>query len=83
MVVIRLSRSGRRNLPLFRFTVADKRRFRDGKFLARIGWYNPCENDMKKRMNLDLSALDAWVKKGAQPSETVAELVRQYRAANG
>ncbi|MDZ4678264.1 MAG: 30S ribosomal protein S16 [Oligoflexia bacterium] len=80
-VVIRLSRAGKTNTPLYRVTVADQRRWRDGKFLARVGWYNPCRDEMKTRMKLDLTAIDEWIKKGARPSETVAKLIRDFRSS--
>ena len=78
-VVIRLSKTGKRNAPLYRVTVADGRRWRDGKFLARVGWYNPRTDEPKSRINLDLTAIDDWIKKGAQPSETVSKLIKDYR----
>lgn len=84
MVVIRLSRTGRRNLPLYRIQVADGRRWRDGKFIETIGWYNPKSDEKGKRMEVNLESYDSWVKKGAQPSETVGHLVKAFRqtAAN-
>ena len=79
-VVIRLSRTGKRNSPLYRVTVADQRRWRDGKFLARVGWYNPRTDDSKARIKLDMPVIDEWIKKGAKPSETVLKLLKDYRA---
>jgi small subunit ribosomal protein S16 len=78
-VVIRLSRTGKKNSPLYRVTVADQRRWRDGKFLARVGWYNPRTNEVKSRIKLDLTSIDQWIKKGAKPSETVSKLIKDYR----
>ena len=78
-VVIRLSRTGKTNTPLYRVMVADSRRWRDGKYIERVGWYNPCSNEAKSRMKLDLTAIDSWIKKGAQPSETVAKLIKDFR----
>ncbi len=78
-VVIRLSRTGKTNTPLYRVTVADQRRWRDGKFLARVGWYNPCSNEPKSRIKLDLTKIDDWIKKGARPTETVSKLIGDYR----
>ena len=76
-VVIRLSRTGRANSPAYRVTVADSRRWRDGKYLENVGSYNPTrENGLK----LDLEKIDAWVKKGAQMSETVEELVTRQKS---
>lgn len=78
-VVIRLSRSGKRNAASYRVTVADKRRWRDGKFLARVGWFNPRTDEAKARIKLDLAVIDGWIKKGAQPTATVAKLIKDYR----
>jgi small subunit ribosomal protein S16 len=80
-VVIRLSKSGKRNAPLYRVTVADQRRWRDGKFLARVGWYNPRTDEADKRIKLDMPTIDGWIQKGAKPSETVSKLIKDYRKA--
>ena len=82
MVVIRLARTGKTNSAFYRVTVADKRRWRDGKFLAKVGWYNPRTDDAKNRIKLEMDKIDEWIKKGAQPSETVAKLIKDYRANN-
>lgn len=79
MVVIRLARTGKRNSAFYRVTVADKRRWRDGKFLAKVGWYNPRTNEAKARIDLDMPQIEEWIKKGAKPSETVAKLIKDYR----
>ena len=81
-VVIRLSRTGKTNTPLYRVTVADSRRWRDGKYLANVGWYNPRTNEAKSRIKLDLEKIDGWIKKGAQPTDTVAKLIKDYRTQN-
>lgn len=82
MVVIRLSRTGKINSAFYKVAVADKRRWRDGKFLAKVGWYNPRTDDVKQRIHLDMPVIEEWIKKGAQPSETVAKLIKDYRKAN-
>ncbi|MBK9293377.1 MAG: 30S ribosomal protein S16 [Oligoflexia bacterium] len=79
MVVIRLARSGKINAAFYRVTVADKRRFRDKKYIAKVGWYNPRSNDPKSRISLDMVQIDEWIQKGAQPSETVAKLIKDYK----
>jgi small subunit ribosomal protein S16 len=78
-VVIRLSRTGKKNSPLYRVTVADQRRWRDGKFLDRVGWYNPRTDEATSRIKLDLPLIDQWIGKGAKPSETVMKLIKDYR----
>jgi small subunit ribosomal protein S16 len=80
-VVIRLSRTGKANSPLYRVTVADSRRWRDGKFIERVGWYNPRNNDVKHKIKLNLTSIDSWIKKGAKPTETVAKLIKDFRVA--
>ena len=80
-VVIRLARGGKKNAPYYRVTVADQRRWRDGKFLDRVGWYNPRSEEVKTRIKLDMPLIDEWIKKGAQPTETVAKLIKDYRVS--
>lgn len=80
-VVIRLARTGKRNSAMYRVTVADQRRWRDGKYLARVGWYNPRTDEAKARIKLDLASIESWIKKGAQPTETVAKLIKDYQKA--
>ena len=76
-VVIRLARTGKTNSPRYRVTVADSRRWRDGKYLDSVGWYNPTLE--KDNLKLDLPRIDDWIKKGARPSETVQELIERVK----
>ena len=76
MVVIRLARAGTKNKPFFHIVAAESRGPRDGKYLERLGLYNPKTKENAKKITLDKPAYDVWVKKGAQPSETVARLVK-------
>ena len=78
-VRIRLKRIGAKNAPYFRIVVADARSPRDGRFIEEIGSYQP----MKKGDNctLDLQRANYWVSKGAQPSETVASLIKKLNKA--
>lgn len=73
-VRIRLARHGRRKHPIYRIVVADSRSPRDGRFLEVIGSYNPQNND---EVRLDAEKLNAWMQKGALPSETVGRLIRK------
>ena len=77
MVVIRLARGGARNRPFYNIVVADSRMPRDGRFIERLGFYNPkaAENEQKFRIQLDRVA--AWVSKGAQPSDAVRKLIKR------
>lgn len=70
MVTIRLSRYGRKKAPFYRVIVVDSRKKRDGAFLETLGFWNPEKNDKK----IDKVNFDAWIKKGAQVSDTVKKL---------
>jgi small subunit ribosomal protein S16 len=76
-VSIRLRREGAKNRPFYRVVVADKRSPRDGKFLEVIGNYDPRKAGENYQINLDRA--DYWVKNGAQPSDTVASIIRKAR----
>lgn len=78
-VTIRLSRQGAKKHPFYRVVVADSRRWRDGKFLERVGTYNPGTEPVA--LKLDLPRIDHWVSQGAQPSETVGQLIKRARKA--
>ena len=77
MVVIRMARGGAKNRPFYNVVVADSRMPRDGRFIERIGFYNPkaAENEPKYRLALD--RVDHWVKQGAQPSAAVKKLIKR------
>ena len=71
-VRIRLSRGGAKKRPFYRIVVADSRRSRDGKFLERIGVYNPMlPKDHPERVKINVDKAKEWIKKGAQPSNRV------------
>jgi small subunit ribosomal protein S16 len=76
-VSIRLRREGTTNSPYYKVVVADSRSPRDGKFIEIIGNYDP--KKAGENVNIDLSRVDYWISKGAQPSETVASLIIQSR----
>jgi small subunit ribosomal protein S16 len=77
MVIIRLARSGAKKNPYYFITVADERRPRDGKFIERLGFFNPSASGQEERLRLDLGKLNEWVAKGAQLSERVQSLVKE------
>jgi small subunit ribosomal protein S16 len=81
MVVIRMARGGAKKRPFYRIVVADKRSPRDGKFIERLGFFNPVAKGAEERLKLDIAKVDAWVAKGAQPSERVASLIKEVRKA--
>lgn len=77
MVVIRLARGGATKRPFYHLVVADSRRARDGRFVERIGFYNPKAPEGSERLRIDRERLTYWKSKGAQLSDTVARLVKQ------
>jgi len=77
MVVIRLSRGGSKGRPFYNIVVADKRVRRDGRFIERIGFYNPSAKDGEEGLRLAQDRLSYWIGVGAQTSDTVERLVKQ------
>lgn len=76
-VKIRLARHGAKKRPYYRIIVADSRAPRDGRFIDEVGRYNPCvEPAMVK---FDMEKVDKWIANGAQPTDTVARLLKQAR----
>jgi len=80
MVVIRLSRGGAKARPFFNVVVADKRVRRDGRFIERIGFYNPTAKGGEETLRIAQDRLAYWVGVGAQASDTVERLVKQAAA---
>ncbi|KQP21166.1 MULTISPECIES: 30S ribosomal protein S16 [unclassified Pseudorhodoferax] len=81
MVVIRLSRGGAKARPFFNIVVADKRVRRDGRFIERIGFYNPTAKANEESIRIAQDRLSYWRSVGAQASPTVERLVAQAAAA--
>jgi small subunit ribosomal protein S16 len=77
MVVIRLSRGGAKKRPFYTLVVADSRDRRDGRFIERIGYYNPVASENEEALRIAADRLNYWLQKGAQLSQTAARLVRQ------
>ncbi|MFM9879881.1 MAG: 30S ribosomal protein S16 [Burkholderiaceae bacterium] len=80
MVVIRLSRGGSKSRPFFNIVVADKRVRRDGRFIERLGFYNPIAKDNEESIRVAQDRLSYWRGVGAQASPTVERLVAQAAA---
>jgi small subunit ribosomal protein S16 len=71
-VVIRMARAGTKKRPVYHIVAADSRAPRDGRFIERLGFYNPLlPKDKEERLKLDLDKVKAWIGKGAQPSDRV------------
>ncbi|OOS06469.1 SSU ribosomal protein S16P [Moraxella cuniculi DSM 21768] len=81
MVVIRLARGGSKKRPFYQVVVADKRAARDGRFIEKIGFFNPLARGQEVETRIDLEAYNAWIAKGAQPTERVASLVKALNKA--
>lgn len=80
MVVIRLARGGSKKRPFYNIVAADKRERRDGRFLERVGFYNPMASGQAEGLRLAMDRLNHWTSHGAQMSPTVARLVKQAEA---
>ncbi|MEQ8954542.1 MAG: 30S ribosomal protein S16 [Gammaproteobacteria bacterium] len=81
MVTIRLSRGGAKKKPFFHITVSDSRRSRDGRFIERIGFFNPMARGQEERLRLDLDRMAFWQSQGAQISPRVNNLAKDVAAA--
>jgi small subunit ribosomal protein S16 len=81
MVTIRLSRGGSKKRPFYHVTVTDSRNARDGRFIERVGFFNPIARGQEERLRIDLDRIDAWVQKGAQISPRVARLMKDAATA--
>jgi small subunit ribosomal protein S16 len=81
MVTIRLSRGGAKKRPFYHISVADSRNSRDGRFIERLGFFNPIAKGQEERLRLSLERVEYWMSKGAQPSERVAQLIKDAKKA--
>lgn len=81
MVKIRLSRGGSKKRPFYHVTVSDSRNPRDGRYIERVGFFNPVARGQEQRLRIDQERLDYWVAQGAQVSERVTKLVKDAKAA--
>lgn len=80
MVVVRLSRGGSKKRPFYSVVAADSRNRRDGRFIERLGFYNPLAKEGQEGVRLDLERVKYWADNGAQVSPAVARLVKEYSA---
>ncbi|MET0282323.1 MAG: 30S ribosomal protein S16 [Steroidobacteraceae bacterium] len=79
MVIIRLTRRGSRNQPYYHVVVTDHRKRQGGKSLEQLGFFNPKARKAEPKLRLDLARIEYWLSQGAQKSERVDQLVREYR----
>lgn len=77
MVVIRLARGGSKKRPFYHLHVTDSRSPRDGRYIERIGYFNPIARGAEVPLHIDLERVDYWLSEGAKPSDRVATLIKQ------
>ncbi|HLU18464.1 MAG TPA: 30S ribosomal protein S16 [Pusillimonas sp.] len=80
MVVIRLARGGSKKRPFYNVVAADSRDRRDGRFIERLGFYNPVASEGQENLRLALDRVEYWRGNGAQMSPAVTRLVKEYSA---
>lgn len=78
MVVIRLARGGAKKRPFFNMVVADSRNARDGRFIERVGFYNPRAMGGEEGLRVEMDRIQHWKLQGAQLSSTVTRLIKQF-----
>lgn len=81
MVTIRLSRGGSKKRPFYHLTVTNSRSARNGRFIERIGFFNPVARGQEESLRIDADRLQYWVGQGAQLSERVGQLVKESKKA--
>jgi len=79
MLTIRLARTGAKKRPFFHIRVADSRKPRDGRFIERVGIFNPIASGQEVGLEIDQERFDYWLSKGAQPSDRVLTLLKQSK----
>jgi len=80
-VRIRLKRFGRRHRSFFRISAVDSRRPRDGRVLEELGWYDPQAKTPDRQVSLKRERIEYWLSVGAQPTDTVRDLLRRHGIA--
>ncbi len=81
MVTIRLARGGSKKRPFYHLTVANSRNARDGRFVERVGFFNPVASGSEMRLSVNQERVNYWLGQGAQPSERVASLLKENQAS--
>ena len=83
VVVIRMKKTGRRNRPCFRISVAERRAPRDGRTLETLGLYDPVAPNAEAQITLNVESAREWISRGAQPSETVRSIFKKQGVFEG
>ncbi len=81
MVTIRLARTGAKKRPFYHVVVTDSRNPRDGRYIERLGFFNPIAKGNEEKLRLENERIEFWISKGAQPSERVAKLLKDAAKA--
>ncbi|KXF82884.1 MULTISPECIES: 30S ribosomal protein S16 [Enterovibrio] len=81
MVTIRLARHGAKKRPFYQIVVADSRQTRDGRFIEKVGFFNPVAQGQEEKLRLDLDRVNHWVGEGAAVSDRVARLIKDAAKA--
>ncbi|BAZ94841.1 MAG: 30S ribosomal protein S16 [Gammaproteobacteria bacterium] len=81
MVTIRLARGGAKKRPFYHIVVTDNRNRRDGRYIERVGFFNPIASGQDVKLQMDQERIGYWLSKGAKASERVAKLIEQDRAS--
>ncbi len=81
MVSIRLSRAGAKKRPFYHVVVTDSRNCRDGRYIEKLGYFNPVGKEHEENLRIDLERVDHWIAQGAKPSDRVASLLKSHRKA--
>lgn len=79
MVTIRLARGGATRRPFYHIVVTDRRNRRDGRYIERLGFFNPVATGSETELEVNVERADYWVSQGAQVSDSVKRLLKQYR----
>lgn len=83
MVVIRLARGGAKKAPFYQVVATDRRNARDGRFIEKLGHFNPVSRGKASCLELNMERVTHWIGLGAQPSDRVAKLLKEYKKAGG
>jgi small subunit ribosomal protein S16 len=79
MVSIRLQRTGAKKRPFYHIVATDSRNSRDGRYIERLGFFNPVAKGKEEELRIDIARVEHWIGQGAQPTERVSSLVKQSR----
>ncbi|MCZ6500344.1 MAG: 30S ribosomal protein S16 [Gammaproteobacteria bacterium] len=82
MVTIRLSRGGAKKRPFYHIVVTDSRNRRDGRYIERLGFFNPVATGGEEKLRIDVGRVEHWLGHGAKPSARVSTLLKDYQAGS-